>query len=213
MRPIQDIVSSLGFTPRTLIEVGAACGESYRLDHYVKGGFKVVLVEANPRLYHCLAKGYPQGAFRQTWPQTTPPPYLYPAVTGSNLQIVHAAVADHNGTIKLYERDASTFVGGVNSPARQNDGYSEREKDAYEVPAVTIDRLDDGQVDVLLADCEGSEWFCLKGLISRPRLIVLELKGGGYRNPFRAEIDAWMTENGYRQVEDDQTDVAFTRAA
>ena len=215
MRSIQDICSSIGLTyPRTLIECGAAHPATYRLGHYVnEGRAKVILVEANPRLYYCLTQGFEWGDFQREWPNIVSPPHEYAPVSGPLVRIVHAAVVDEigTGTIKLYECNASSFVGGTNSPARINDRYIEQDKDAYEVPTITIDRLDDGEVDVLLADVEGSEWFCIKHLISRPRLIVLEMKGQSYVNPHADEIDNWMKENGYQELESDATDVAWRK--
>ena len=213
MTPIPELCARIGLTnPRTLVEVGAAHPATYRLGHYVhEGRSKVILIEASPRLHYCLTKGYNLGDFQKEWPNPPAAPYTFAPVAGPKVQIIHAAVADQAGTIKVYECNASTFVGGVNSPARQNDGYIEQAKDVYEVPSIQISSIDDGEIDVLLADVEGCEWFCIKTLVSRPKLIVLELQGQRYINPHLSEIVDWMTANRYGVIEQDATDVAFVK--
>lgn len=213
MKLVEDICRELNFIPRTLVEVGAAHADTNRLNHYIREGHKVLLVEANPRLYYCMMHGYNNGNFEETWPRLPDKPYTHPSLSGAQLSVIHAAVTDTNGVVRVFERNASSFVEGIHSPAIHNDGYIGLDKDAYTVPSITIDRIDDQQIDVLLADAEGCEWYCLKHLISRPRLIVLEMRGGTYTNPFKPEIEAWMEANGYITFERDDTDVAFIRTA
>lgn len=53
---------------------------------------------------------------------------------------------------------------------------------------------------MLLLDMEGSEYFALKHLISRPNLIVIEMQDAAkkYKNPYFDEILNWFTENKYQ---------------
>lgn len=194
---------SIGLIPRTLVEVGAAHPKTYRLGEYAGTDSKVILVEANPRLHHCLKHGYDDGDFRETWSPVSPADMLnlshqHPGLGDyPNVTIHHAAIVDVAGETVLFECNASSYVGGIDSPARVNDAFKENAKDARVVPGITIDQIDDGTIDVLLADCEGSEWFCLKHLKSRPKLIVLEMSGQGYVNPYAGEILEWLTVEGY----------------
>ena len=201
MNPIADLkgyCDSIGLKPRTLVEVGAAHPDTYRLSQYVNTDSWIVLVEANPRLFYCLAHGYNGDNWVKEWPSLPHPPYDFQGLGRfPNVNLLHAAITERPGLVRLFERNASSFVEGLQSPAKANDGYLEDVKDSYTVPGITIDQIDDGTIDVLLADCEGSEWFCLKGLKSRPKVIVLELSGRAYTNPYSNEILAWMTENGY----------------
>lgn len=214
MHDIKPICDQLGLKPRTCIEVGAAHPYTYRLAPFLETS-KVVLVEANPRLHYCLSVGWDEGDFQKTWPTVSALPHEHPPVAGRRLDVVHAAIVDvkpADGVVRFYEVNASSYVAGVSSPARQNDGFQETsDKRSYEVPALTIDELDDGEVDLLLSDTEGSEWFCVKYLKSRPRLIVLELWGNRYVNPFIKEIADWMSSNGYAFVGRDETDGVFVR--
>lgn len=205
----------IGLTaPRTLVEVGAAHPATYRLGQYAGGSSKVILVEANPRLWYCLANGYEDGDFRESWPHHDAPPFAHPGLGHHpNISVVHAAIADKTGETVLFEVNASSYIGGIDSPARVNDGFKENADDARVVPAMTIDEIDDGTIDVLLADCEGSEWFCLKHLKSRPRLIIFELSGQGYVNPYAKEILDWMTREGYDVGGHGETDSWFVRRA
>ncbi len=75
----------------------------------------------------------------------------------------------------------------------------------------TIDEFDNGQVDVLLSDTEGCEYFCIKNLVSRPKVIVLEIWGNRYVNPYIDEIGVWMGANGYRFAGRDETDALFIK--
>lgn len=220
MDQIKEICEQIRLKPRRLVEVGAAHPTTYRLDWFVKNGYPVTLIEANPRLHYCLSAGWNENDFKEVWlPGDTldkvklpPAPHQNPGLKDyRNCEIINAAVTDQRGSILLFERNASTFVQGVQSPAKTNDGYQEDEKDAYKVPAITIDQVDDGNIDVLLSDTEGCEWFCIKNLKSRPKLIVLELRGQRYINPYMNEILDWMAMNGYGVAGYDQTDFVFIR--
>ncbi len=212
MNNISQICAALNLKPRTLIEFGAAHPRTQRLGYFIERGHNVILVEANPRLYYCLTEGFEEGDFQTSWPHIPPPPHRYSGFKSyPNVKVIHAAIAATPGKVKVYERNASSFVGGINSPAKINDGYLEDDKDAYEVEAVTIGQLDNGEIDVLLADVEGSEWFCLNGLKSRPKMIMLELFGWQYINPYIECIMDWMKQNGYTIIDRDDTDVLFVR--
>lgn len=212
MRSIEEICESIGLEPRTLVEVGAAHPRTHRLSEFIARGNKVILIEANPRLYFCLTKGFNEGDFKDSWPQLPPAPYAFEGLEKhSNVEILHAAIVDVPGKTIVFERNASSFVQGIMSPARVNDGYQEDLKDGYEVPGITIGSIDDGNIDVLLADAEGSEWFCIKHLKSRPKVIVLELFGWRYQNPYLKEIMSWMSKNGYMLLERDGSDALFVR--
>ena len=220
MDQIKEICQAIGLSPRHLVEVGPAHPKTYRLDWFVKNGYPVTLIEANPRLHYCLSAGWNENDFKEVWmPGDTldkvslpPLPHQNPGLKDyRNCKIINAAVTDKAGSILLFERNASTFVQGVQSPAKTNDGYKEDERDAYRVPAITIDQIDDGNIDVLLSDTEGCEWFCVKNLKSRPKLIVLELRGQRYINPHMNEILDWMAGNSYAIAAYDQTDFVFIR--
>ncbi len=78
------------------------------------------------------------------------------------------------------------------SPAQVNDDYQIRKEDRFQVGCVRFDEIDDGSIDLLSVDTEGSEWYVLKYLKSRPLVISVETHGKSYLNPFFGEISAWM---------------------
>ena len=209
---LQSICDQLKLTPRTRIEFGAAHPFSQRLGPFIDAGFKCILVEANPRLYYCLTEGWNMGDFKETWPELPPKPYEHPGLKGARLSIINAAIVERPGPVTLYEANASSFVKGVLSPTVVNDGFRETlTTRSYTVPGMTIDQFDDGEIDILLADVEGSEWWCIKGLRSRPRVIVLELWGQRFTNAYFNDICGWMVTNNYSFVGRTETDAVFVR--
>lgn len=129
-----------------------------------------------------------------------------------NVKLHTCAVCDFNGEVDLLHRESSTFVATLEtSPAMVNDGYSKRAEDAFTAQAVKFSEIDDGTIDVLSVDTEGSEWFVLKHMISRPRVISLETHGGAYRNPYYPEITQWMREEGYVLWYKDASDSVYVR--
>ena len=213
MDSVENLCKRYNLIPRTLLEVGASHPRNYRLDYFVKNGFNVILVEANPRLHFCLTKGSNNGDFRDVWPNVPPPPYQHSGLDGfKNCQILNIAISDRNETLKLFERDASTFISGLNSPAKVNDHFQESESAPYYlVESKTIDKIDNGEIDVLLNDTEGCEYFSLTNFVSRPKIIVLETHGYSYTNPYIKEISQWMKENNYSEIERDFADTLYVR--
>ncbi|MGK3945880.1 hypothetical protein ABK046_46985, partial [Streptomyces caeruleatus] len=67
MDQIKEICQAIGLTPRRLVEVGPAHPKTYRLDWFVKNGYPVTLIEANPRLYYCLIAGWNENDFKEVW--------------------------------------------------------------------------------------------------------------------------------------------------
>lgn len=218
MNNIKSICDQVGLTnPRTLIEFGAAHPFSMRLGEFIDAGHKVILVEANPRLHYCLTEGWDQGDFQLTWPHVPAKPHEHPGLSGKRLTVVNAAIAETAGPLTFFEYNASSFVKGVVSPAVVNNRFDETAPHlTYTVPGMTIDQFDDGEIDVLLADVEGSEWWCINGLKSRPKVIVLELwgqtgPGETFVNANLDKIVGWMQANGYAFGGRDATDGVFVR--
>ena len=51
----------------------------------------------------------------------------------------------------------------------------------------------------------------IQGLISRPRLICVEMGWQHYRNPHADEMRGWMAAQGYRMLETDGQDEVYVR--
>lgn len=213
MDDLYKLSQELGIKPRTCLEVGAAHPTTCQLREFISNGMSCVLFEANPRLYYCLSEGWSKNEdfnFEKSWPKPTPPPYDNPGFKDlKNVKLYNIGIYDKEGEINVYERNASSFIEGVFSPAKSNDGYLEKPEHAFKIKCDTIDKYDDGTIDILAADCEGCEYYALKYLKSRPQLICLETHGQKYRNPFLKEIEYWMAINRYNCIARDNSDSLY----
>jgi FkbM family methyltransferase len=130
----------------------------------------------------------------------------------SNITLHTCAIFDYNGTLELSQREASTFVSSLKeSPAIINDHYVPNEKDKFEVECKRFDVIDDGTIDLLSIDTEGCEWYVLKNLISRPKVLSVETHGKSYTNPFLNEINNWVLKNDYLIWYKDMSDTVFIK--
>jgi len=210
---LYQICQANGFNPRLCCEVGAAHPNTVQLRDFIKNGVQCLLFEANPRLFYCLKEGFDDGDFQTTWPNIGPAPHQHPGFGHlSNVALFNVAIHDARGEINIFERNASSFVEGAISPAKANDQYVEDLKDAVKVPCDTIATFDHGNIDLLAADVGGGEWYVIKHLKSRPKLICLETHGQRYVNPFIKEIEAWMTANQYRLLGRTESDSLWVRS-
>lgn len=178
-----------GFTPAHVAEVGVYLPQTCNVLDFAKDGVRTTLVEANPRIVNIIEDYFSER---------------------TNVTLHPVAIYDHACELKLFDRDASTFVGEVgSSPALVNDAYQVQDEDSFTVQAVTFDTLDDGSIDLLSVDIEGCEWFVIKHMRSRPVVISLETHGAKYLNPHLQDILSWMSANGYVPWYKDKSDTVF----
>jgi len=175
---------------RHICEVGVFMPEmSNILDFIVKDGLRTTLVEPDPKSIAAI-RVYFRGF--------------------ANVELLPYAVYDHHGVLELVQRNASTFVSTLPySPAQINDDYQIRKEDTFTVECRTFDELDDGTIDLLSVDTEGSEWYVVKKLVSRPVVISVETHGNSYLNPYYGEIRCWMAANGYERWWLNKTDTVY----
>lgn len=173
-------------------EVGVWLPEmSNILDFIVKDRMRTTLVEPDPGSIAAI-----RSYFRD-----------YP-----NVELLPYAAYDHHGVLELVQRNASTFVSTLPySPALVNDNYHIRQEDRFTVECRRFDELDDASISLLSVDTEGSEWYVIKYLRSRPLVISVEMHGKSYLNPFYAEITSWMAREGYVRWYMDKTDIVYSR--
>jgi FkbM family methyltransferase len=175
---------------RHICEVGVFMPEmSNILDFIVKDRLRTTLVEPDPKSIAAIREYFRDFA---------------------NVKLLPYAVYDHHGVLELVQRNASTFVSTLPySPAQINDDYQIRKEDTFTVECRTFDELDDGTIDLLSVDTEGSEWYVVKGLVSRPSVISVETHGKSYLNPYYGEIGSWMAANGYERWWLNKTDTVY----
>lgn len=172
-------------------EVGVYLPETSNIIDFIQSNIKTTLVEADPITVEKI-KDYFKN---QHW-----------------IQLFPFAVWDYNGTLQFSKAKASTFATQLKqSPALINDGYQINDTETFEVPCRQFSEFDDGTIELISIDVEGSEWYVLKYMISRPKIISIETHGKFYTNPFIKEILAWTQNHNYSIWYKDDSDTIFVR--
>lgn len=170
-------VKETGVEYHHVAEVGVWHPDTSNVFDFILEGTRATLVEPDPRSVRLIEQRFKDF---------------------DNVELHPCALCDFAGDVELFSLESSTFLGSLEaSPAIVNDCYAKSEADAFNVRAVKFSQIDDGCIDVLSVDTEGSEWFVLKHMKSRPVVISLETHGGAYVNPHYQDITQWMTQNNY----------------
>lgn len=183
---LKVVTDRLGFRPRRVAEVAAGWPENSNLWDFARDGVPTLLVEPQTRIVAALRDAFCK----------------YP-----NVQIEHALITPNGEDRKFCHVDdqadaQASFAEGVVAPVLTH-GVDSLIAPAseHEARCCKLSDLDPGDIDVLVLDCEGSEWTALETLVSRPSVIYIELIGAyGYVNPDIKTIEQWMEMNGYRSV-------------
>ena len=184
-------LSDKGFFPAQVAEVGVYHPETSNIYQYILNGVNCILVEPDPESIGLIKSNF--SGF-------------------GNIVLHEVAVSDFNGQIELVQRNASTFISTLNNtPAIINDNYTITDNDKIVVESRTFEKIDDGTIDLLSADIEGSEWYVIKYMISRPAVISLETHGAIYINPFIDQILNWMKNNNYEIWYKTSSDTVFVK--
>ncbi len=190
-KKIYKKLSKAGFEPAHVAEVGVYHPATSNVYDYIMRGIRCTLVEPDPGSVEAIRNHFSEQG---------------------NVSLHPVAVYDFNGKVKLTQRAASTFVSEISSsPAIVNDGYQLDAEDTFVAEAKTFNKIDDGTIDLLSVDIEGSEWFVIKHMVSRPSVISLETHGAIYVNPNLAEIVEWMKANNYVLWYKDKSDSVFVK--
>lgn len=127
-----------------------------------------------------------------------------------NVQVHNIAIYDYDGHCDFIENGQISFIKGLNSPQVQ---FGIHGGSNIFCPCAKISKFDKGNIDLLLLDMEGAEWFALKHLISRPKKIIVETElASKYKNPFLEEIQSWMKTNEYQQVDQIDADTVWGKS-
>lgn len=180
-----------GFSPKHVCEVGVYLPETSNILGFIKDGVRSTLVEPLPECITAI-----NNAFGNL----------------NNVSLHPVAVSGISGEIDLFLADSSSFAAELtSSPALKNDNYSKQTAETITVKSVTFDMIDDGTIDLISIDTEGSEWFVLKHMVSRPAVISVELRTKHYVNPFLNEIQMWMDTNGYETWYIEKSDTVYIK--
>jgi FkbM family methyltransferase len=179
------------YTPAHVCEVGVYYPETSNILGFIKEGIKTTLVEPLPECIELI------NLYFAEYHNVTLHPY---------------AIADISGEIEMFMHESSSFAANLlSSPALKNDSYDKEKGKRLIVQAKTFNEIDDGSISLISIDAEGSEWYVLKHMVSRPDVISLELKSKHYINPFLKEINSWLDENGYIKWYDERSDSIFIK--
>jgi FkbM family methyltransferase len=158
-------------------EVGVYKPETSNILDFIHSGTKAILVEPD------------ENSLKR----------IYEVFRDKHVEVHPCAIYDYNGKLELVQRDASTFAKDLpSSPAQANDNYKIDEQDTFTVDCKVFSEIDPGTIELLSIDTEGCEWYVLKNLISRPKIISMETHGRFYTNPFMKDIRNWIRTNDYR---------------
>jgi len=179
------------FNPKNICEVGVYLPEESNILGFINENIATTLVEADPTYITKINKYFSDK---------------------KNIKVIEAAVFDYHGIIELCRRESSTFISQLEaSPALINDNYKISESDKFTTNSILFSEIDHGEFDLISIDIEGAEWYVLKHMVSRPKIISIETHGKYYINPNINSITDWMNKNTYVVWYKDKSDTVFVR--
>ena len=162
-------------------EIGVGEGHQVRTEEFVDSDVECYLFEPNPISFEEVEEKFKDQ---------------------NNFKLFNFALGSENKTVDFYLAKGSSFIDGYDSPELCGNPNAKFEKQKVQVELKDIRDIDDGDIDTLYIDTEGSEYDIIKSMVSRPEKIVVEMHsfGVGYKNPYYDEISEWMMENNYAIV-------------
>jgi FkbM family methyltransferase len=184
-------VSDRHISIKKLCEVGVYLPHTSNILDFINEGKEAILVEPEPKSIQAI-EVYFKG--------------------NTNITLIPVAIYSYNGRLTLSQTGASTFVTELSkSPALINDNYKIEDKKNIDVACKLFSEIDPEDIDLISIDTEGSEWYVLLTMISRPKVISIETHGKYYLNPFLVEIKQWMRLNNYAIWFKDGSDSVYAR--
>jgi len=191
MNMLTKMLKKKNYTPRHVCEVGVWHPRTSNIKYYIEKNIKTLLIEPDPESIALIKK---------EWGDR------------KNLTLKSVACTDFEGTIDLHKAGSSSFVSSTkNSPAMVNDLFDIRKNISTKVNAKKFSSEDPGDIDLISIDIEGSEWFVIKHMLSRPDIISIETHGGYYINPHIEDIKMWMDEYNYVLWFKDNSDSVYVK--
>ena len=179
------------YEPYHICEVGVWHPKTSNIKYYIEKDIKTLLIEPDSESIALIKKEW--GCKK-------------------NLILKTFACTDFEGTIDLHKAGSSSFISSCNnSPAIVNDSFDIKKNISTKVDAKKFSSEDPGDIDLISIDTEGSEWFVIKNMLSRPNIISVETHGGYYINPYINKIKQWMTEYNYILWFKDNSDSVYIK--
>lgn len=188
---LKDLTDSLGIVPRRVCEIATGHPANTYMLEYMEAGIPTLLIEPQRALYEEIMAHFG---------------------TRPNVEVLQKLITEDGRYRRMVRpmvtNDAvqASFVEGVYAPIvhySPKDVVSSASGDwCMGADCCTMLMIDPGDIDVLNLDAEGSEWTVLSTMVSRPKLIHVEVYGAyGYVNPDLHKIETWAAFNGYREME------------
>ena len=191
MNRLTKMLKKKNYTPRHVCEVGVWHPRTSNIKYFIEKNIKSLLIEPDPESIALIKK---------EWGER------------KNLTLKTVACTDFEGTIDLHKAGSSSFVSSTkNSPAMVNDSFDIKKNISTKVDAKKFSSEDPGDIDLISIDIEGSEWFVIKHMLSRPDIISIETHGGYYINPHIEDIRKWMDEYNYVLWFKDNSDSVYVK--
>ena len=191
MNRLTEMLKKKNYTPRHVCEVGVWHPRTSNIKYYIEKNIKSLLIEPDPESIALIKK---------EWGQR------------KNLTLKTVACTDFVGTIDLHKAGSSSFISSAkNSPAMVNDSFDIKKNISTKVDAKKFSSEDPGDIDLISIDIEGSEWFVIKHMLSRPDVISIETHGGYYINPHIEDIKQWMDKYNYVLWFKDNSDSVYVK--
>lgn len=191
MNKLTKKLKGKGYAPYHICEVGVWHPKTSNIKYYIEKDIKTLLIEPDSESIALIKKEW--GCKK-------------------NLILKTFACTDFEGTIDLHKAGSSSFISSCNnSPAIVNDSFDIKKNISTKVDAKKFSSEDPGDIDLISIDTEGSEWFVIKNMLSRPNIISIETHGGYYINPYINEIKQWMTEYNYILWFKDNSDSVYIK--
>jgi len=173
-------------------EVGVYLPETSNIIDFILNGVETILVEPYPPAIDAIKEYFKDN--------------------NENITLHKVAIYDREGELELSNAEASTFVSELpSSPALVNDKYIPGNSKKIKVKCIKFSSIDDGDIDLLSVDTEGSEWYVLQTMKSKPLVLSIETHGKFYVNPFMNEIKEWTETNDYKIWYKDMSDTVYIR--
>ncbi len=174
--------------PKVICEIG--CGnmnECRSAQTWYNSSIKHLLFEPNKKFYNDIVKR--SGML-------------------DNVYIYNCAILDEEKEVELVDLGSCGHIKGYKSPQ-----ISKGESAIEKIQAFPIKYFDKGDIDLLYIDTEGTEYFALLTLYSRPAAIniEMEIKQNNYKNPYFDEIMQWMLMNRYKKIKEIENDYLFIK--
>ena len=188
-----ELCRRVRFIPETIVQIGAANAGDFEFMPFIERGSKAILLEPHPEFYKIL---------KEKWGGI------------NNISIFECGIYNKVGKFKFYEKWAATCLEECSKNANYlPDDQVFDENEVFFANCCLFSGFDNGEIDLLLVDTNGAEWYVLEELKSRPKIICLETHYiyRNYKTLFIEKIYAWMTLNNYIIYAKNESDTVFMR--